>query len=465
MGLEAAQQIDNTNQREADRFFQRLDAIMSNLARAKVGPIDQLEARRRKKDVSLEPKDIVVRQGGDPARNVRDKDREQAEVHQIILPGGDTVYLSNNPQTNQQQLVVPPQKPIEQIPELLAELEFMAKTQEVPKGTLVNYKPSGQMSYEKVYPAQVEQANLTNVTEQITSELGSTEQITSELGSPAHVDDLDRQIDEVIEKVTKNIEQLQKFYNQGLERHQRTVRKLQETLGEAFLTQFSPPVQLTTEKIGLGQRWESLTQFVKNLLPVAQRQDKDAKMSKQEMIQFAEMQQTLAQSLFTLAQKADSLESPGAIKGGIYQLETLGPGYFGLKDAEGNALMTVRQKSFLSPPEIQTSENLSLPEMRAIQAQVDLINQTLGERTITEYISQSTPQDITRTFGNFTPGPIAKTAYDFGQKAGQKAGKSPVPASPLPLSPLQPNISLPSIVTPEDPGFRMPNPERTEYER
>jgi len=112
----------------------------------------------------------------------------------------------------------------------------------------------------------------------------------------------------------------------------------------------------------------------------------------------------LAKELYVLAQKADDPRQLGSIEGGIYTIKTLGPGRVQLQlSATGETLLEVRQRDFLSFPEITRSPEFSSSEMQSTLALVQHINRSIGDEGISTWLAGKRPQDVYRILAGFTP--------------------------------------------------------------
>lgn len=481
--------FDGATRQQVQRFLEVLGSVIEQLGRTTVlltsltlsslsnrttpqqqpdskSPQQQLDAEPKSRGVESELGDVVVRYGSDPARNVDDKSRvKNLQVYEIVLPEvpGDKIYLSIDPKTNVRELVLPP-KPPEQIPELLVELEAIAKGQLRP-GTLVNYKPSGQLNYEKIYLAQTElPPNMSSVAQKVAETILQINQNginKSENGELARiVESIERDICEI----NRNLKELSDKWLKRDNGNNSSVSPVQkDPEKDNFLEQFDPSLRVTLEKIEPNSRrgWRD---FIRNVAEVVWRRERvSGKPNPKNAAQEVCALQALAIDLFNLARKLDLPERPGEIRGVIYTLKTYGPGYFSLEDINGNKLMSVHQESPFSPLRIWSK--LPIEEVILIRQQLALIERSLaykGYESIHEYLESTPPEQVLRNFGNFTPPQIASQAVPTVSTAAvreQQRQRQTEQGVRVEFSPLENLISSQLQVTPE------PSKQQSDYEQ
>jgi hypothetical protein len=384
--MNEGQQIDQHNTENAKRFVQFLNDLLKDLDKY----IESLNKAKNKtkdkdKDNANELEDllkITIKTGGDPAR--RDK---TIESYRINLPGGARIYLVND--KNNPQIILPREMPKSIYPEALNELRNIARTGETLNGITVDYKPPHATEYKPI-----------NLKPEVVPKLSEVAKNLPQSNNKG------QDVQKVINKINDFCKEVQESWKKTEESIRKTfTRESDEASKERDLGKenkehpFNKIVQgLQKQGASFKQFGASFTEFVREI----PKQINETKNSAERFI----LERSAARELYTFAQKLDDPKQPGRIKGINYEVETLGPGKFQLKDTKGNVLINVHQPKFLGPSVIKTDPNLSSSELVSIISQLNHLNASLGDRGITQYMNDSHLDTICRDMGGFCPGEI-----------------------------------------------------------
>jgi hypothetical protein len=377
--MNEGQQIDQHNTENAKRFVQFLNDLLKDLDKY----IESLNKAKNKtkdkdKDNANELEDllkITIKTGGDPAR--RDK---TIESYRINLPGGARIYLVND--KNNPQIILPRETPKSMYPETLAELKNIAITGETLNGITVDYKPPHATEYKPI-----------NLKPEVVPKLSEVvENLPQSNNKGQNVQEITNRINGFLKEVKESWEKTEKSIRKTFTIGSDEASKERDLGKENKEHPFNKIVQ------GLKEQCASFTEFVREI----PKQINETKNSAEGFM----LKISAARELYTLAQKLDDPKQPGRIKGINYEVETLGPGKFQLKDTKGNVLINVHQPKFLGPSVIKTDPNLSSSELVSIISQLKHLNASLGDRGITEYMNDGSLDEICRNMGGFCPGEI-----------------------------------------------------------
>ncbi|MCS6781929.1 MAG: hypothetical protein NZ482_01930 [Gloeomargarita sp. SKYG98] len=301
---------------------------------------------------ALKAKDERVRFGGDPAKDPR---RTSAEVKKrallrIALPGWGSAYYDGE---------------VLRVPRVSVEVQdeigrLLQQGIEGRRG--LAYKPVGSLEYESVAAAGEKEG-------------------------------------ESLESLQRRYEELLKVYREGTGRHQAALDRLSEQVSSIhkFLRErFGQPVERLVER----QRQHALSGISSFLARVQ---------GQRERMGQALLERQVGENLWVLANKLWDQERPGSLHGRAYRIETRGPGHVVIYGAgESEPLFSFKQERAFGGGEIQSQ--LSAEELSVLLSQLRLINKTIGEKTLKQWIEQErdqAPEKLERVLGGFYPVPVA----------------------------------------------------------
>lgn len=352
----------------ASQFLERLSAILQG----------------------LESGDTRIREGGDPTRNPREKNRKELEVYRIEypggvsgIPGGSKVYVRFD--ATPPELIIPKGLENEDLPSLLSELEAIAREKVLRAGFSVTYKERGSMEYQPVELPGAMAEDLEGIGERVLEQAGGKPQ-----GAWG-----------VLRRIEDSLRQMEKAYAAGYRRHQKALKELQQQVSP-LSEQLKSGVKQITEFADSGA--DRITELADSLQELSRKLGNGVRVMQERLaaLQRQADEWDLAIQVHALAQKCRN----GCLDGVVYQLVTKGPDAFSvIEKSSGTCIITVRRDHLLSLPKVSVEPKVESSELRAMTAQLKHLNRTLGEGDVDQYLSQHEPAEVRRNFGNFAPNP------------------------------------------------------------
>jgi hypothetical protein len=216
----------------------------------------------------------------------------------------------------------------------------------------------------------------------------------------------------VLRRIEDGLRQMEKAYAEGYRRHQEALKKLQQQVSP-LSEQLKSGAKRMTELAEAGAKRmtkladssaDRITELADSLQELSRKLGDGVRVMQERLaaLQRQADEWDLAIQVHALAQKCRN----GCLDGVVYQLVTKGPDAFSvIEKSSRTCIITVRRDHLLSLPKVSVDPKVESSELQAMTAQLKHLNRILGEGDVDQYLSQHTPAEVRRDFGNFAPNP------------------------------------------------------------